>query len=89
MKKFVIIALCCLLWGAAADTVRSQERSTMETADSFFHHVKTGEVEDIRAMLMDPLKSRLDRLLRDNHIAFDESVVLDPYSLLPTWLQPR
>jgi cysteine synthase A len=32
---------------------------------------------------------QLQRLLQENHIALDDSVVLDPYSLLPTWLQPR
>jgi len=32
---------------------------------------------------------RLQRLLRQHGVRFDESVRVDPYSLLPTWLHPR
>ena len=32
---------------------------------------------------------RLQRLLRQHGVPFDESVRVDPYSLLPTWLHPR
>jgi cysteine synthase len=34
-------------------------------------------------------EGRLQRLLADHHVAFDESVRLDPYGLLPSWLEPR
>jgi cysteine synthase A len=32
---------------------------------------------------------RLQHLLTQHHVAFNRSVDLDPYSLLPTWLHPR
>ncbi|HJW47573.1 MAG TPA: glutaredoxin domain-containing protein [Lysobacter sp.] len=32
---------------------------------------------------------RLQRLLAEHGVNYDESVRLDPYSLLPGWLQPR
>jgi cysteine synthase A len=34
-------------------------------------------------------EGRLQQLLAANGVAYDGSVRLDPYSLLPTWLQPR
>ena len=32
---------------------------------------------------------RMQKLFRENGIAFDESVDFDPYDLMPKWLQPR
>ena len=32
---------------------------------------------------------RLGRLLTENDVAFDESLDVDPYSFLPSWLHPR
>jgi cysteine synthase A len=34
-------------------------------------------------------EGRLQSLLKQSGAAFDESVALDPYTLLPTWLHPR
>ena len=34
-------------------------------------------------------EGELQSLLADNQVSHDENVNLDPYSLLPTWLQPR
>ncbi len=34
-------------------------------------------------------QGRLQALLRQHGVAFDESVEIDPFSLLPAWLQPR
>lgn len=34
-------------------------------------------------------EGRVQQLMRDKGIAFDEEVRLDPYDLLPSWLHPR
>jgi cysteine synthase A len=34
-------------------------------------------------------KGRFQELLEKNHVAYDRSVKVDPYSFLPTWLHPR
>lgn len=31
----------------------------------------------------------LQTLLKENQVVYDEAVKIDPYSLLPNWLQPR
>jgi cysteine synthase A len=32
---------------------------------------------------------KLQRVLRQHGVRFDQSVRVDPYALLPTWLHPR
>ena len=34
-------------------------------------------------------QGRLQQLLEKNSVAYDESLKVDPYSFLPTWLHPR
>ena len=34
-------------------------------------------------------EGRLQKLLKSNNVAFNESLDIDPYSFLPTWLHPR
>ena len=34
-------------------------------------------------------EGRLQQLLDKNHVAYDRTLKVDPYSFLPTWLHPR
>jgi cysteine synthase A len=34
-------------------------------------------------------EGRVQELLKENRVVYDESVDLDPYSFLPKWLHPR
>jgi len=44
-----------------------------------------GSTETMQAFASGELQQRL----RDNGVAFDEDAAIDPYSLLPGWIQPR
>jgi cysteine synthase A len=35
------------------------------------------------------LQGQLQEKLRENEVPFDESLDVDPYTFLPTWLSPR